>query len=208
VNRTLLAIDLLERVSATAAGSTVTVAAATSEDVDFIDAWCRASGNAVLAVLPDSVEVYRGSLADPTAVLPAERLPGYRLWMYTNFHCNLACDYCCVSSKTYIAPLGAFYQNVVLPNWGFFGALLTVAELAIGLGLLLGVAARLAAVVGLLLIGPIWLMLLHTGLYLWQYPADLFPLGPARDRPGRSGRRSRPATGPPVQTPLAVLTAG
>jgi len=98
VNRTLLAIDLLERVSATAAGSTVTVAAATSEDVDFIDAWCRASGNAVLAVLPDSVEVYRGSLADPTAVLPAERLPGYRLWMYTNFHCNLACDYCCVSS--------------------------------------------------------------------------------------------------------------
>ncbi len=81
------------------------------------------------------------------------------------------------SKKTYIAPLGAFYQNVVLPNWGFFGALLTVAELAVGLGLLLGVAARLAAVGGLLLIGPIWLMLLHTGLYLWQYPAeDLFPL--------------------------------
>ena len=57
VNRTLLAIELLERVSATAAGSTVTVAAATREDVGFIDAWCRASGNAVLAVLPDSVEV-------------------------------------------------------------------------------------------------------------------------------------------------------
>jgi len=80
------------------------------------------------------------------------------------------------SKKTYIAPLGAFYQNLVLPNWGFFGALITVAELAIGLGLLLGVAARLAAVGGLLLIGPIWLMLLHTGLYLWQYPLDLFPL--------------------------------
>jgi hypothetical protein len=26
------------------------------------------------------------------------------------------------SSKTYIAPLGAFYQQVVLPNWGFFGS--------------------------------------------------------------------------------------
>ncbi len=81
------------------------------------------------------------------------------------------------SQKTYIAPLGAFYQNVVLPNWGFFGAFLTVAELAVGLGLLFGVATRLAAVGGLLLIGPIWLMLLHTGGYLWQYPAeDLLPL--------------------------------
>lgn len=81
------------------------------------------------------------------------------------------------SSKTYIAPLGAAYRDIVLPNWGFFGVFLTVAELAIGLGLLFGVATRLAAVGGLLLLGPIWLMLLHTGGYLWEYPAeDLFPL--------------------------------
>jgi thiosulfate dehydrogenase (quinone) large subunit len=81
------------------------------------------------------------------------------------------------SRKTYVAPLGAFYQHVVLPNWGFFGAFLTVAELAVGLGLIFGVATRLAAVGGLLLIGPIWIMLLHTGGYLWEYPAeDLFPL--------------------------------
>ncbi|MDQ6642605.1 MAG: radical SAM protein [Actinomycetota bacterium] len=104
MDRTLLAIDLVARVGATAAGSTVQVAAATSQDVDFIDTWCRASGNSVLAVLPDSVEVYRGSLADPTAALPPERLPGYRLWMYTNFHCNLACDYCCVSSSPKASP--------------------------------------------------------------------------------------------------------
>jgi len=26
------------------------------------------------------------------------------------------------------------------------------------------------------LIGPIWLMLLHTSTYLWEYPLDLFPL--------------------------------
>lgn len=65
----------------------------------------------------------------------------------------------------------------MLPNWGFFGAFLTVAELAVGLGLIFGVATRLAAVGGLLLIGPIWLMLLHTGGYLWEYPAeDLLPL--------------------------------
>ena len=81
------------------------------------------------------------------------------------------------SSKTYIAPLGVFYRDVVLPHFGFFGWFLTVAELAIGLGLILGVLPRAAALGGLLLIGPIYLMLLRTNLYLWQYPAeDLFPL--------------------------------
>jgi len=81
------------------------------------------------------------------------------------------------SEKTQIAPLGAFYRDVVVPNWGVFGVFLTVAELAIGLGLIAGVATRLAAVGGLLLIAPLWVMLWHTGLYLWQYPAeDLMPL--------------------------------
>ena len=49
------------------------------------------------------------------------------------------------ASKTQIAPLGAFYRDVVLPHWGFFGTLQNVAELAIGIGLLLGIATRLAA---------------------------------------------------------------
>jgi len=80
------------------------------------------------------------------------------------------------AQQTYLAPLRLFYQDVVLPNWGIFGAFLTVAELSVGLGLLLGIASRLAAVGGLLLIGPIWLMLWHTGLYLWEYPLDLVPL--------------------------------
>ncbi len=80
------------------------------------------------------------------------------------------------AGRTQIAPLGAFYRDVVLPNWGLFGTLLTLAELAVGLGLLFGVATRLAAVGGLLLIGPIWVMLWHTGAYLWDYPLDLFPL--------------------------------
>jgi MoaA/NifB/PqqE/SkfB family radical SAM enzyme len=36
---------------------------------------------------------------DPVADLAPERRPGSRMWLYTNFHCNLACDYCCVSSS-------------------------------------------------------------------------------------------------------------
>jgi uncharacterized membrane protein YphA (DoxX/SURF4 family) len=48
------------------------------------------------------------------------------------------------SAKTYIAPLGALYRDVVLPHWGAFGAFLAAAEFGIGLGLLFGVATRLA----------------------------------------------------------------
>ncbi len=81
------------------------------------------------------------------------------------------------SSRTSIAPLGAFYRNVVLPHFGLFGWFLTIAELAIGLGLVFGVLPRAAALGGLLLIGPIYVMLIDTNLYLWQYPAeDLLPL--------------------------------
>jgi thiosulfate dehydrogenase (quinone) large subunit len=81
------------------------------------------------------------------------------------------------SENTDITPLGAFYRDVVLPNWGFFSVFLTIAELAIGIGLILGLATRLAAVGALLLITPIWVMLWPIGGYLWEYPAeDLFPL--------------------------------
>jgi thiosulfate dehydrogenase (quinone) large subunit len=80
------------------------------------------------------------------------------------------------AGKTAIAPLRALYQDFVLPNWGFFGGFLTVAELAIGLALLLGIATRAAALGGLLLITPIWLMLIGANSYLWLYPVDLVPL--------------------------------
>lgn len=80
------------------------------------------------------------------------------------------------AQDTWLAPLGAFYTGFVLPNWGFFIVFLIVAEFAIAFGLLFGVATRLAAVGGLLLIGPIWLMLLDQGPYLWSYPVELVPL--------------------------------
>ncbi|HEX4704608.1 MAG TPA: DoxX family membrane protein [Pseudonocardiaceae bacterium] len=80
------------------------------------------------------------------------------------------------ATSTSIAPLRAFYTNVVLPNWGFFQWFLTAAEFAVGLGLLLGIATRLAAIGGLLLIAPIWIMLATTNQYLWTYPLDIFPL--------------------------------
>ncbi|MGI8522433.1 MAG: hypothetical protein ACR2K3_03850 [Nocardioides sp.] len=80
------------------------------------------------------------------------------------------------AQRTGIRPLGAFYEQVVLPYWGVWSVFLTLAEVSIGVGLLLGIASRLAAVGGLLLIGPVWVMLWHADHYLWEYPADLFPL--------------------------------
>ncbi len=66
----------------------------------------------------------------------------------------------------------------MLPNWGFFAAFLTIAELAAGLALLFGVLTRTAALGTLLLITPIWLLYLFSDLtqYLWTYPVDLVPL--------------------------------
>ncbi|HZG89143.1 MAG TPA: DoxX family membrane protein [Pseudonocardia sp.] len=82
------------------------------------------------------------------------------------------------SGKTSFGLLGAFYQDVVLPNWGFFVAFLTIAEIAAGLALLFGVLTRAAALGTLLLIAPIWLLYLFSDLtqYLWTYPVDLVPL--------------------------------
>jgi thiosulfate dehydrogenase (quinone) large subunit len=82
------------------------------------------------------------------------------------------------SATTFLTPLGSLFQTVVLPNWGAFGAFLTVVEIAAGLALLLGVLSRAAAVGNLLLIGPIWLMYLASDAtqYLWTYPVDLVPL--------------------------------
>ena len=74
------------------------------DDVDVVARWCDATGNTVLAVHQDAVEVFRGRIVDPIAALPADRRPGHRLWIYSNFHCNLACDYCCVASSPKAVP--------------------------------------------------------------------------------------------------------
>jgi thiosulfate dehydrogenase (quinone) large subunit len=72
--------------------------------------------------------------------------------------------------------LKSFYGEVILPNWDFFGWFLTAAELAAGTLLVLGVASRLGALVPLLLIGPLWVMNLDNGRYLFEWPLDIVPL--------------------------------
>jgi uncharacterized membrane protein YphA (DoxX/SURF4 family) len=70
----------------------------------------------------------------------------------------------------------SFYADVILANWGFFQWFLTAAELAIGIGLVLGIASRLAALGGLALIGPLWIMVLDNRRYFFEFPLDVIPL--------------------------------
>lgn len=72
--------------------------------VEAVADWCRGRGLHHVSVEPLASGALRHRLrgglgGDPVDDLPMERRPGARLWIYTNFHCNLACDYCCVSSS-------------------------------------------------------------------------------------------------------------
>jgi organic radical activating enzyme len=65
-----------------------------------LETWCRFTGNSLLEATVDqgrSRWVFRcGSVAAPAQ---ENRSLGSRLWIYTNFDCNLHCDYCCVRSS-------------------------------------------------------------------------------------------------------------
>lgn len=74
------------------------------DSADSVSAWCKHRGWHLVSteVLPSGLvrhRVRQGLGIDPIADLDPDRRPGARLWLYTNFHCNLACDYCCVSSS-------------------------------------------------------------------------------------------------------------
>jgi pyruvate-formate lyase-activating enzyme len=92
-------LDLVERLGAVAEGDTVTVPLDNPGDLAAVQDWCAQSGNTLVHGDPAGVVVRRGRIPDPVAELPAARRPGARLWIYTNFDCNLACDYCCVRSS-------------------------------------------------------------------------------------------------------------
>jgi pyruvate-formate lyase-activating enzyme len=95
----MVILDLVEAVSAVADGAAVEVPLGSADDVALVEAWCAMTGNTLVSVGDQAVVVRRGRAADPVLALPSDRRPGARLWLYTNFDCNLACDYCCVRSS-------------------------------------------------------------------------------------------------------------
>lgn len=110
----MVILELMRVMGTLADGAAAEVRVRSAADRELAEQWCLRSGNTVLATDVDAsgagtLTVRRGRLPDPATILGPDRMPGARLWIYTNFHCNLACDYCCVSSSPQSAPreLGA-----------------------------------------------------------------------------------------------------
>jgi pyruvate-formate lyase-activating enzyme/TusA-related sulfurtransferase len=65
-----------------------------------LEAWCRFTRN---SLVDTSVEAGRARwvirYGEAPGSVDSDRPVGSRLWLYTNFDCNLRCDYCCVRSS-------------------------------------------------------------------------------------------------------------
>jgi pyruvate-formate lyase-activating enzyme len=95
-----IVLDLTQALGQTPLGATVELPAAPG-DREVVRAWCERTGNQLVSAGDTAVVVRRGRSAPVRLLdeLPADRRPGARLWLYTNFDCNLACDYCCSRSS-------------------------------------------------------------------------------------------------------------
>ena len=72
--------------------------------------------------------------------------------------------------------LRAVVNDVLLANFGFFQWAITAAELGIGLLLVLGLASRLAALLGLAQALALSLLYLSNDRWLFEHPLEVVPL--------------------------------
>ncbi|HXQ71547.1 MAG TPA: radical SAM protein [Pyrinomonadaceae bacterium] len=64
-----------------------------------LETWCRFTGNALLEATSEKGRSRWVFRCGTVAGVQDDRPLGSRLWLYTNFDCNLRCDYCCVRSS-------------------------------------------------------------------------------------------------------------
>ena len=69
-----------------------------------LETWCRFTGNPLLETTVENGRtwwIFRcGAVSKGASSSKDDKRPvGSRLWLYTNFDCNLHCDYCCVRSS-------------------------------------------------------------------------------------------------------------
>ena len=110
-----LVLDLVGNLSRVATGRTASVDVGTCDrdaTLELIAAWCLSSGNEIVSLEGSTITVLRGRSPDLLAGLDPGQLPGSRIWVYTNFDCNLACDYCCVRSSPKAARRGIGIERV------------------------------------------------------------------------------------------------
>jgi pyruvate-formate lyase-activating enzyme/TusA-related sulfurtransferase len=65
-----------------------------------LEAWCRFTRNSLVDVTVEAGRIrWVIRYGEAPANADVDRPVGSRLWLYTNFDCNLRCDYCCVRSS-------------------------------------------------------------------------------------------------------------
>jgi hypothetical protein len=99
----MVILDLMRLMGGLAQDATGEIEVHSPADRELAERWCERSSAVVRAEVDEAGAgtrvVRRGRAPDPADVLGADRLPGVRLWLYTNFRGNLACDCCCVASS-------------------------------------------------------------------------------------------------------------
>ena len=101
-----LLVELIATLRRTRSGDLMAVVGSDRKVGPELEAWCRFTRNGLVDVTLEEGR-YRWVIrsgeapteADREALAEAPRALGSRLWLYTNFDCNLRCDYCCVRSS-------------------------------------------------------------------------------------------------------------
>ena len=81
-------------------GDLVAVLSAEENIGPELETWCRFTGNPLVeATVEKGVARWVFRYGSAAVTTESDRPIGSRLWLYTNFDCNLSCDYCCVRSS-------------------------------------------------------------------------------------------------------------
>ena len=96
-----LLVDLIAALRRSRPGDLIAITSDAATIAPDLDTWCRFTGNTLIESSVDAIGGARWVIRCGAAPsdLDVERPVGSRLWLYTNFDCNLCCDYCCVRSS-------------------------------------------------------------------------------------------------------------
>ena len=90
--------DLIDTLRRSRQGDLVAVTSGDPTIGPELEAWCRFTRNSLVDVAVQEGHT-RWVFRYGEAPEQEDRPVGSRLWLYTNFDCNLCCDYCCVRSS-------------------------------------------------------------------------------------------------------------
>ena len=80
------------------------------------------------------------------------------------------------AAKNEFPGIPALVNNVIVPNWDVFQWVVTAVELGVGAALILGLATRGAALIGLGQMLFLQLLYLSSGAWMWEQPHEWVPM--------------------------------